>query len=170
MKTLKYGIKHIEGGDKAKDLPLAMKQTAEAIVNALDKFNYNGKDPNFVLARVAALDAAQAETAKLTSEWVPLSGLPSGTTGRVRLNGGMVELLWESSNSIPTGFHTFASAVVPAEINGQTVRPTGNRFGVGYLSGYVVGTYVTSGGNLSLNNTSGAARSGSHTGQIFYTP
>ena len=57
MKTLKYGIKHIEGGDRAKDLPTAMAQSAQSIVNALDSFNYNGKDPNLVLARVAAIEA-----------------------------------------------------------------------------------------------------------------
>lgn len=70
MKTLKYGIKHIEGADKAKDLPTAMAQSAQSIVNALDSFNYNGKDPNLVLARVSALET---DVAKLKSQ-APIRG------------------------------------------------------------------------------------------------
>ena len=59
MKTLKYGITHIETGDKAKDMPTAAEQTAQAIVAALDAFNYDGADPSLVLSRVVALETYQ---------------------------------------------------------------------------------------------------------------
>lgn len=59
MKTLpKYNLPVPEGGDLARDLPAHLETMVHGIEAALDSFNYHGADPNLVLSRVAALEAA----------------------------------------------------------------------------------------------------------------
>lgn len=120
MKTLKYGITHIETGDKAKDMPAAAEQTAQSIVAALDAFNYNGADPNLVLSRLAAVEAWNAgavwRRAGTTAEMNAYAAAPEGfewyntTTRRTyyRLGGAWVPRVsvWNATGSatVPNGW------------------------------------------------------------------
>lgn len=57
----RYGIVTPDNQTAAKNLGAELKAMGASMVSALDSFDYNGADPNLVLARVAALEARAAK-------------------------------------------------------------------------------------------------------------
>lgn len=95
--------------------------------------------------------------------WVTIASA-AGYTIQYKYSAGDVEILCDSDTAnVATGFTDIAPAgSIPA-----AHRPPANRFGLGYLAGYVVGLYIRSNGSIVVNNTSGAARLTLH-GSIQY--
>lgn len=121
--TPNFGMKAPSGATKLKQLGPALEEFARSVDSTLAEFDYNGADPNLVLARVLALETQVAAltrdtgwislrtAAALSSSW---SDAPSdraeirriGNTVmlRGRLNNNSVYTSFSTSGNIPAGF------------------------------------------------------------------
>lgn len=116
-----YGFTAPDQQTQVKDLGAELKQMAERAEQILAAFDYEGADPNLVLSRVAALEAAATP--------VPLHGLvqltpPSG--------GGLVSTsitfppgYFEETPAIMATLHTQAGPTITANVSIASRSKTG---------------------------------------------
>lgn len=122
----RFGIVTPDNQTKAKDLGAELKQMGATIENVLGLFDYNGADPNVVLARVAALEAILAPL--VPTPWEPATlANPSWQQAaypfQLQLVGDRVFLSWgiNGSQLTPNAVHTVAT--IP-----EKFRPNGHRY------------------------------------------
>lgn len=75
----KFGLVTPDNQTKAKDLGAELKQMGATIEAVLAGFDYNGADPDLVLARVASLEAALTRRDKTASGSGSASAIATGT-------------------------------------------------------------------------------------------
>lgn len=69
--TPNFGMKAPSGATKLRHLGPALEEFARSVDSTLAEFDYNGADPNLVLARVLALETQVAAMTRTTG-WIPL--------------------------------------------------------------------------------------------------
>lgn len=85
MPTAKFNLPRPDAATLARDLPKMLSDQADAIDRVLGDFDYNGRDPNYLVQRVVQLEGKVASlTAKRIERRsldVSLSGQPANSSG-----------------------------------------------------------------------------------------
>lgn len=135
----KFGLKAVNETTRFKDLGKEMREMGQSIESILEGFDYNGADPNLVLARTAALEEAFAANGK--TPWVALSSLVTAANGfglgslylrrdydavelRGHITNGNAYTTWTNvaSTNLPDLFKPSQSAVLGPMQNANVAR------------------------------------------------
>lgn len=121
----KYGLVAPDAGTSLDELGDQFVQMIQSFSTALERFDYNGADPNLVLAKVASLESAVDGLFKTSPEWVtvPLGPSAAGTVEYAILRGEVL-VRAQITTSMAAGA-TLAIGNLPTEARPPVSEPIG---------------------------------------------